>query len=178
MGGREQPAPSGRAQTLPSALFFLHSSLCPGLHPPHVSAQSQPLLLPQSPLSPAPRPSLPGSLPDPVDLYRVSLAAAPCWLPFKARAGPSPPGVRSSWHVSSRPLAGRGVEPRKLLLLTLKGVGPGSVQGGAAVSGVMGLQPGVITVTTGRDKAAASCLPLPTVVRSRCQMPRTYGSER
>ena len=24
---------------------------------------------------------------------------------------PSPPGVRSGWHVSRRPLAGRGVEP-------------------------------------------------------------------
>ena len=150
MGGREQPAPSGRAQTLPSALFFLHSSLCPGLHPPHVSAQSQPLLLLQSPLSPAPRPSLPGPLPDPVGRYRLLLAAAPCWLRLEARAALSSRYQEqlARWQQA----AGReGCQARILLPLTLKVVGRfGS--GWSRCRGVKGLQPGVVTLTMAETK--------------------------
>lgn len=29
---------------------------------------------------------------------------------LQSRGSPAPPGVRNSWHVSRRPLAGRGVE--------------------------------------------------------------------
>lgn len=71
-------------------MLFLHSSRCPGLHPSHGSAQSQPelecLYLSPEFLSLALRPGRQGFLHDPVDVHRLSLAAASCWLHFKAGA--------------------------------------------------------------------------------------------
>lgn len=79
-------------------MLLLHSS--PRWAPPLAGLCSEP---PHWSAFPSPRPSLrrrpglQGSLRDPVDSYRLLLAAAPRWLLFKAGAA-APPGVGSSWH--------------------------------------------------------------------------------
>lgn len=80
--------PPGTSSDPANSTFFIPVA-GPGLHPPHGSAQSQPE--PEYPcFSPeafflAQRHCLRGCLHDPIDLYRLLLAAVPCWLYFKAR---------------------------------------------------------------------------------------------
>lgn len=84
----ESSQPPGTSSDPANYAFFIPVA-CPGLHPPHGSAQSQPepecLYFSPEAFSLAWRHRQQGSLHDPIDLYRLLLAAVPCWLHFKAR---------------------------------------------------------------------------------------------
>lgn len=78
------------ASLRPATCSFSTPVACPRLYPTHGSApdslnQSVSTSPPES-LSLAPRHGPQGSLHDPIDLCRLSLAEAPCWLHFKAGA--------------------------------------------------------------------------------------------
>ena len=80
-------------------MFLLRASLNPSASPsppePHLSSpEARPARVP-------PQPS--GS----VQTLVGSRSLALCWLRLKAGAGPSHPGVRSSWHAGRRPPAER-----------------------------------------------------------------------
>lgn len=88
---------------------------CARLHPSHGSAQSQPeleclRLSPGVPLSgPEARPAR--ILPQPKRFVQTLVGSSSQLAALQSGDGLAPPGVRSSWHVSRRPLAGRGVKP-------------------------------------------------------------------
>lgn len=84
----ESSQPPGTSSDPANSTFFIPVA-GPELHPPHGSAQSQPdpeypSLFPEA-FFLAQRHCLRGSLHDPIDLYRLLLAAVPGWLHFKAR---------------------------------------------------------------------------------------------
>lgn len=102
------------ASLRPAMCSFSTPVACPRLYPTHGSApdslnQSVSTSPPES-LSLALRHGPQGSLHDPIDLCRLT-GSSSLLAPLQSRGGQAPPGVRSSWHVSRRPLAGRGVEP-------------------------------------------------------------------
>lgn len=81
----ESSQPPGTSSDPANSTFFIPVA-GPELHPPHGSAQNHeyPYFSPEA-VSLAQRHCLRGSRHDPIDLYRLLLAAVPCWLHFKAR---------------------------------------------------------------------------------------------